>query len=155
MAATARTNGTRRPAILSRLATAVDIITHARRAAAVPLRCGHRPILSAAPAAIVADTGCGIPCAGVYGADVPSSLVVMVPSPSLSNREKASLNSAICSGTRTDDAARHRRVQRAAADRSQRCRVRGRALLLQPAERLKGLPAPRSTGLHKSGSIAE
>ena len=28
---------------------------------------------------------------------VPSSLVVMVPSPSLSNREKASLNSAICS----------------------------------------------------------
>merc|ERR1719148_479111 len=28
---------------------------------------------------------------------VPNSLVVMVPSPSLSNREKASLNSAICS----------------------------------------------------------
>ena len=28
---------------------------------------------------------------------VPSSLVVMVPSPSLSKREKASLNSAICS----------------------------------------------------------
>merc|ERR1712151_801609 len=28
---------------------------------------------------------------------VPSSLVVMVPSPSLSNKEKASLNSAICS----------------------------------------------------------
>ena len=31
---------------------------------------------------------------------VPSSLVVMVPSPSLSNREKASLNSAICSEAR-------------------------------------------------------
>eukprot|EP00953_Heterococcus_sp_UTEX-ZZ885_P041359 21105-Heterococcus_DN1.PRE.1 len=28
---------------------------------------------------------------------VPSSLVVIVPSPSLSNKEKASLNSAICS----------------------------------------------------------
>ena len=28
---------------------------------------------------------------------VPSSFVVIVPSPSLSNREKASLNSAICS----------------------------------------------------------
>ncbi|CAL4061248.1 unnamed protein product, partial [Meganyctiphanes norvegica] len=28
---------------------------------------------------------------------VPNSLVVMVPSPSLSNKEKASLNSAICS----------------------------------------------------------
>lgn len=28
---------------------------------------------------------------------VPNSLVVIVPSPSLSNREKASLNSAICS----------------------------------------------------------
>eukprot|EP00439_Symbiodinium_sp_Y106_P021889 s7146_g2.t1 len=31
---------------------------------------------------------------------VPISFVVMVPSPSLSNREKASLNSAICSCTR-------------------------------------------------------
>jgi len=31
---------------------------------------------------------------------VPSSLVVMVPSPSLSNSEKASLNSAICSSVR-------------------------------------------------------
>ena len=31
---------------------------------------------------------------------VPSSLVVMVPSPSLSKREKASLNSAICSSVK-------------------------------------------------------
>jgi len=35
-----------------------------------------------------------------YLMTVPSSLVVMVPSPSLSNREKASLNSAICSSVK-------------------------------------------------------
>ena len=42
--------------------------------------------------------------AGAY----PSSLVVMVPSPSLSNREKASLNSAICSSVSCSSPCRER-----------------------------------------------
>nr|UYM80477.1 calmodulin-like protein 1 [Membranipora membranacea] len=55
------------------------------------------PLPSASTSLIISASSASV---GFWPKDlmtVPSSLVVIVPSPSLSNREKASLNSAICS----------------------------------------------------------